>query len=126
MRKRKSKLIYYLIYKLSSKPHVKVEKVPTPSKPCGQARRKLKNKGKMLDLAYVLPTHKLKEEGRSYHFPSYTLSSNNQAKKKKCTTKLENERRGLEIATKFPQGVLKCCVCLFGAAKSLQPDLIHL
>jgi hypothetical protein len=40
--KKESKLSYNLIYKLSSKPHVKVEKVPTPSKPCGQARRKLK------------------------------------------------------------------------------------
>jgi hypothetical protein len=35
----------------------------------------------MLDLAYVLPAHKLKEEGRPYHFPPYTLSLNNQAKK---------------------------------------------
>jgi hypothetical protein len=82
MSKRKSKLIYKLIYKQSSKPHVKVEKVPSPSKPCGQAKKTEKWKGK-LDLAYVLPTHKLKEEGRPYHFPSYTLSSNNQAKKGK-------------------------------------------
>jgi hypothetical protein len=33
------------------------------------------------DLAYVLPTPKLIEEGRPYHFPSYTMSSNNQAKR---------------------------------------------
>jgi hypothetical protein len=33
---------------------------------------------------------------------------------------------GLEIATKSPKGVLKCCVCLFGAANSIQPDLIYL
>jgi hypothetical protein len=39
-------------------------------------------KGKKLDLAYVLPTHKLEEEGRPYHFPSYTSSLNNQANKK--------------------------------------------
>jgi hypothetical protein len=76
-------------------------------------------KGKLY-LAYVLPTHKLKEEGRLYHFPYYTLSSNSQAnKRKKCTSRIENDKRGLGIATKFPQGVLKCCVCLFGAAKSL-------
>ena len=82
---------------------------------------------KNLDLAYVLPTPRLIEEGRPYHFPSYTMSSNNQAnKEKKCTIKLENEEGGLEIATKSPKGVLKCCVCLFGAAKSLQPDLIYL
>jgi hypothetical protein len=100
--------------------------VPSPSKPCGQARKKKEWKGK-LDLAYVLPTHKLKEEGRPYHFPSYTLSLNNQAKtRKKCTSRLEKDKRGLEIATKLPQGILKCCVCLFGAAKSLQPDLIYL
>ena len=36
---------------------------------------------KMLDLAYVLPTQRLIEEGRPYHFPSYTMSSNNQAKR---------------------------------------------
>jgi hypothetical protein len=35
-----------------------------------------------LDLAYVLPTHKLEEEGRPYHFPSYTSSLNNQTNKK--------------------------------------------
>jgi hypothetical protein len=101
-------------------------KVPTPSKPHGQDRKKLK-KMKMLDLAYVLPTPRLIEEGRPYHFPSYIMSSNKQAKKeKKCTIKLENERRGLGIATKSPKGVLKCCVCFFGVAKSLQPDLIYL
>jgi hypothetical protein len=44
---KEKQLIYYLLNQQSSKPHVKVEKVPTPSKPCGQARRKLKkNKGK--------------------------------------------------------------------------------
>jgi hypothetical protein len=41
-----------------------------------------KIEGKKLDLAYVLPTHKLEEEGRPYHFPSYTSSLNNQANKK--------------------------------------------
>jgi hypothetical protein len=115
--KKESKLSYNLNYKLSRKPYVKVEKVPTPSKPCGQARRKLKNERKMLDLAYVLPTHKLKEEGRPYHFSSYNLSSNNQAnKRKKCTSRLENERRGLEIATKFPpRGLEALCVSLWGS-----------
>jgi hypothetical protein len=57
--------------------------VPSPFKPCGQARKKQKNGKGKLDLAYVLPTHELKEERRSYHFPSYTLSSNNQAKQGK-------------------------------------------
>jgi hypothetical protein len=42
-----------------------------------------KMKKEKLDLTYVLPTHKLKEEERSYHFPSYTLSSNNQAQEGK-------------------------------------------
>jgi hypothetical protein len=45
--------------------------------------KKTQKKKEKLDLAYVLPTHKLKEEGRPYHFPSYTLSSNNQANKRK-------------------------------------------
>jgi hypothetical protein len=103
--------------------------VPTPSKPCGQARRKLK---------------KIKENARSSLHPTYPQAqrrgeavplplshfklkqSSEKKKKKKCTSKLKNEKRELEIATKFPQGVLKCCVCLFGAAKSLQPDLIYL
>jgi hypothetical protein len=39
---------------------------------------------------HVLPTHKFEEEGRPYHFPSYTSSSNQQAnKREKCTSKLE-------------------------------------
>jgi hypothetical protein len=81
--------------------------VPSPSKPCGQARRKLKKKREKARSTHVLPTHKLEEEGRPYHFPSYTSSSNNQAKKEeKCTSKLEKDKRGLEIATKLPQGVL--------------------
>jgi hypothetical protein len=42
--------------------------------------RKLQ-KEKMLDLAYDLPTPRLIEEGRLYHFPSYSMSSKNQAKR---------------------------------------------
>jgi hypothetical protein len=69
--------------------------VPSPSKPCGQARRKLKkNEGKARS-TYVLPTHKLEEEGRPYHFPSYTSSLNKKTKtRKKCTSRLEKTREG--------------------------------
>jgi hypothetical protein len=82
MSKRESRPNSKLIYKLIKQTHVKVEKVPSPSKPCGQARRKLKKTKEKLDLAYVLPTHKLEEEGRPYHFPSYTSSLNTQTNKK--------------------------------------------
>jgi hypothetical protein len=37
-----SKLNYKLIYQQPSKYPHKVEKVPSPSKPCGKTRRKLK------------------------------------------------------------------------------------
>jgi hypothetical protein len=87
--------------------------VPSPSKPCGQARRKLKKTKEKLDLAHVRPTHKLEEEGRPYHFPSYTSSLNNQTnKKKKCTSRLRKDKRGLEIATKSPRGLGVLCVSL--------------
>jgi hypothetical protein len=64
------------------------------------------------------PTYpQAQEEGRPYHFPSYTLSSNNQAnERKKCTSRLENDKRGLEIATKLPpRGLEVLCVSLWGS-----------
>jgi hypothetical protein len=67
---------------------------PHLPKPHSQAKRDSK-KWKNSDLAHVLPFPKLIEERRPYHFTSYTMSFNNQAKKeKKCTRKLENERGG--------------------------------
>jgi hypothetical protein len=49
-------------------------------------------KGKRLDLPTSYLPNKLEEEGRPYHFPSYTSSSNKQAnKEEKCTSKLEKE-----------------------------------
>jgi hypothetical protein len=54
-----------------------------------------KNEGKKTRSTHVLPTHKLEEEGRPYHFPSYTSSSNNkQIEGEKCTSKLEMDKRG--------------------------------
>jgi hypothetical protein len=74
-------------------------------------------KGEKLDLAYVLPTPKLIEEGRPYHFPSYTMSSINQAnKEKKCTIKLENEGGGVRNSYQIPQrGLEVLCVSLWGS-----------
>jgi hypothetical protein len=51
-----------------------VEKVPTPSKPHGQARRKIQQKEKQARSTHVLVYPRLEEEGRPYHFPSYTSS----------------------------------------------------
>jgi hypothetical protein len=66
--------------------------VPSPSKPHGQAKKDSK-KVEKVDLAHVLSIPKLTRGRRPYHFSSYTMSFNNQAKKeKKCTRKLENER----------------------------------
>jgi hypothetical protein len=66
-----------------------------------------KNEGKKARSTHVLPTHKLEEDGRLYHFPSYTSSLNKQTKtREKCTSRLEKDKRRLEIATKLPQGVL--------------------
>jgi hypothetical protein len=45
--------------------------------------RKTQKKVEKVDLAHVLPIPKLIEERRPYHFPSYTMSFNNQAKKRK-------------------------------------------
>jgi hypothetical protein len=46
------------------------------------AKLRKTQKGEKMDLGHVLPIPKLTEEGRSYHFPSYTMSFNNQAKKR--------------------------------------------
>jgi hypothetical protein len=52
-----------------------VEKVPSPSKPHGQARKNsTKKRKKQARSTHVLVYPKLEEEGRPYHFPFYTSS----------------------------------------------------
>jgi hypothetical protein len=83
-------------------------------------RKETQKESEKLDLAYVLPTPKLIEERRPYHFPSYTMSSNNQAnKEKKCTIKLENEGGGgVRNSYQIPQrGLEVLCVSLWGSQK---------
>jgi hypothetical protein len=67
--------------------------------------RKTKRKVEKVDLAHVLPIPKLTHGRRPYHFSSYTMSFNIQAKKeKKCTRKLENERGVEEYLPNPPKG----------------------
>jgi hypothetical protein len=67
--------------------------VPSPSKPCGKARRKLKKiERKKLDLPTSYLPNKFEEEGRPYHFPSCTSSLNTQQiKNESALSKLEKE-----------------------------------
>ena len=82
MSKRKSKLIYKLLKNYQANPTSRLRSCPHLLNLATKLKKTQEMKEK-LDLAYILPTHKLKEEGRPYHFPSYTLSSNNQANKRK-------------------------------------------
>jgi len=50
-----------------------------------------------LDLAHVLPIPKLTKGRRPYHFSSYTMSFNKQAKKEEKRTRMLENERGVEI-----------------------------
>jgi hypothetical protein len=59
--------------------------------------RETQKKWKNLDLAHVLPIPKLTEGRRPYHFSSYTMSFNKQAKKEEKRTRMLENERGVEI-----------------------------
>jgi hypothetical protein len=70
--------------------------VPSPPKPHGQAKEGSKNE-ENLDLTHVLPIPKLTNGRRPYHFSSYTMSFNQQAKRRKSIQKCYKMKRGVEI-----------------------------
>jgi hypothetical protein len=58
----------------------------------GKTQQKRKKQARS---THVLVYPRLEEEGRSYHFPSYTSSEIQQANKaKSALSKLENEKKG--------------------------------
>jgi hypothetical protein len=71
----------------------KVEKVPSPSKPCGQARRKLKKIKERARSTHVLayPTSLKKRGGRTTSPLTPQAQLNKQIKKKSALLKLEKD-----------------------------------
>jgi hypothetical protein len=70
MSKSRRKLIYKLVYKLIKHiPTSRLRRCPYFLNLVAKLEENSKKTKGKLDLAYVLPTHKLEEEGRPYHFP---------------------------------------------------------
>jgi hypothetical protein len=59
--------------------------------------RKAKKKEENLDLTHILPIPKLTNGRRPYHFSSYTMSFNQQAKRRKSIQKCYKIKGGVEI-----------------------------
>ena len=105
--------------KQERKQQAKQSSYPRPSS------KKAQTNEERLDPSHVLPTQELKSGRRPYHFSSYTMSFNKQAKRRKNENKCQKMKRGVERQLPNPlEGPLVLCGCLWGSQDSSQPDLI--